>query len=147
MAAASPTRVRRSPFQIQTRFPRRRGFQRAFFCLCGRPLETRLSMCRACAWQVHHSQRYFGGHRSHVLERDGKQCRTCGSGETLHVHHRLPGIHDPEWLVTLCAGCHARVHRLQALRHWLPVIILQFWEEQHPGVPRQLQFDWETVAA
>lgn len=141
------TRLRRSPAQFQTRFPRRRGFQRAFFCSCGRPLENRLSVCRVCAWQGSYSARYFGGHRSEVLERDGKQCRTCGSGQTLHVHHRQPGLHDPEWLVTLCAGCHARVHRLQGLRHWLPPVLLQFWKEQHPHTPQQVQFDWDEARA
>ncbi len=55
-------------------------------------------------------------------------------------------MHEPDWLVTLCAGCHARVHRLQSLRYWLPPVILQFWEEQHPEAPRQLQFDLEAIA-
>lgn len=131
----------------QTAFPRRRGFQRAFFCACGRPLETRLARCRACAWELPYSARCFGGHRAAVLERDAHCCQACGSESLLHVHHRHPGVHDPEWLVTLCAGCHARVHRLEALRHRLPPVLLDFWEEQHPATPRQLQFAWEALAA
>jgi len=43
--------------------------------------------------------------------------------------------------------CHARVHRLQVLRFWLPDAILLLWTEQHPAMPRQLQFDWEDQAA
>ncbi len=132
---------------IQTTFPRRRGFQRSFFCSCGRPLDTRLSVCRACAWEVRYSRRCFGGYRSDVLERDARCCRTCGSSHVLHVHHRRPGVHEPEWLVTLCASCHARIHRLQAIRSYLPPVLLPFWEEQHPDVPRQLQFDLGALAA
>ena len=130
-----------------TAFPRRRGFQRGLFCACGRPLEARLIRCRVCAWEVPYSRRYFGGHRAAILARDGHRCRTCGGGQTLHVHHRRPGVQEPEWLVTLCAGCHARVHRLQRLRVWLPVTLLSYWEEQHPHRPRQLQFDLETLGA
>ena len=146
-AAAAPSRPVSSHLVIQTRFPRRRGFQRSFFCACGRPLETRSSLCRFCAWAVPYSRRYFGGHRTAVLERDGRCCRTCGSRQLLHVHHRRPGVHEQDWLVTLCASCHARVHRLQVLRYWLPPVLLPFWEEQHPATPRQLQFDLEPAAA
>lgn len=145
--APAALRSRRSRFTIQTDFPRRRGFQRALFCSCGRPLEVRLRVCRVCAWHIPYSEKHFGGHRTHVLERDGKCCRTCGSGQRLHVHHRRPGVHDPNWLVTLCARCHARVHRLQTLRYWLPISLLPFWEEQHPDAPRQLQFDLEMLVA
>jgi hypothetical protein len=35
------------------------------------------------------------------------------------VHHRHPGIHHRRRLITLCAACHARIHRLGALRHWV----------------------------
>ena len=143
-ATFSPSRSRRAP---QTAFPRRRGCQRSFFCSCGQPLEARLSVCRACAWEVPYSRRYFGGHRADILARDARGCRTCGSSRVLQVHHRRPGVHQPEWLVTLCAGCHARVHRLRSLRYWLPGLLLQLWEEQHPDVPCQWQFDLEAFAA
>ena len=144
--ASAPAPASPAPVRWQTAFPRRRGFQRSFFCACGRPLDSRLSRCRACAWELPYSARYFGGHRSAVLARD-RCCRVCGAESLLHVHHRRPGVHDPEWLVTLCAGCHARVHRLAALRCWLPPVFLEFWEEQHPGVPRQWQFEWEVFRA
>lgn len=42
-------------------------------------------------------------------------------------------------MITLCARCHARVHRLQAIRYWLPPLLLTLWEEQHPNLPLQLQ--------
>jgi hypothetical protein len=145
-SAASRTRLLQPPRQRQTAFPRSLGFQRSFFCACGRPLETRLSLCRSCAWEVSYSRRHFGGHRTAVLERDERRCQSCGAGQLLPVHHRRPGIHEREWLVTLCAGCHARVHRVQSLRFWLPRVVLQLWEEQHPHAPRQWQFELETLA-
>jgi 5-methylcytosine-specific restriction endonuclease McrA len=147
VATARSARQKPPYIEFAKQFPRQRGFQRAFFCPCGRPLENRLRLCRVCAWQIPYSARHFGGHRSQVLERDEKCCRACGSRQTLHVHHRRPGIHEPNWLVTLCARCHARVHRLQTLRCWLPASILEFWEEQHPLAPRQLQFDLEPLVA
>jgi hypothetical protein len=73
------------------------------------------------------------------LERDGRLCRACGSADRLHVHHRKPGINDRELLITVCAGCHARLHRLAALRVWIPELLVALWIEQHPGIPVQLQ--------
>jgi hypothetical protein len=35
-------------------------------------------------------------------------------------------------LVTLCAGCHARLHRPRILRRWLPEILVVLWREWHP---------------
>lgn len=119
--------------------------QRSLFCGCGRPLQSRLVHCATCAWEIPYSARYFGGQRSAVLLRDGRRCQTCGSSHVLHVHHREPGKHELDSLITLCAACHARVHRLQSLRYWLPPVILPFWEEQHPETPRQLQFEWEAL--
>src|SRR5215471_9953617 len=51
--------------------------------------------------------------RLEILERDGWTCCKCGSNtETLHVHHvrylpgREPWDYPPEFLMTLCEGCH-----------------------------------------
>jgi hypothetical protein len=61
--------------------------------------------------------------RDEILERDKYTCRGCGAegpgaGGTarLHVHHADPepddgDRHDPANLVTLCADCHAWLHR------------------------------------
>jgi 5-methylcytosine-specific restriction endonuclease McrA len=50
-----------------------------------------------------------------VLERDGWRCQACGSMQHLQVHHLKPRSHsgsDVEHnLITLCAECHARMHR------------------------------------
>jgi 5-methylcytosine-specific restriction endonuclease McrA len=49
-----------------------------------------------------------------VLQRDGWRCQNCGSGTNLQVHHiqfrsRL-GDDTEANLITLCAGCHSRLH-------------------------------------
>ncbi len=55
--------------------------------------------------------------RRRVLARDRHRCQSPGCPHTrfLEIHHKIPraqgGSHDPENLVTLCAACHARVHR------------------------------------
>jgi 5-methylcytosine-specific restriction endonuclease McrA len=88
-----------------------------------------------------HSLVYFGGNRESVLERDEFQCRSCRAGnEHLHVHHRHPGISDPELLITVCSACHARLHRLASIHYWIPELLATLWAEQHPATPVQLQF-------
>lgn len=109
------------------------------FCSCGRNLVFVAGLCRSCYRAAARSRQRFGGLREAILERDGHACRTCGSAARLHVHHRQPGVNERELLVTVCAGCHARLHRLAALRGWMPELLIVLWIEQHPGVPVQLQ--------
>lgn len=49
--------------------------------------------------------------RAYILERDGHQCRECGSRRNLHVHHVVPvqirPNHSSTNLITLCARCHS----------------------------------------
>jgi 5-methylcytosine-specific restriction endonuclease McrA len=103
-------------------------------------------LCARCYWSAQHSRRRFDGHRERVLARDRHRCRACGAGENLAVHHRRRGVHQPRLLITLCAACHARVHRLAALRSWLEPALVSLWREQHRGVPLQLQFPWDQTA-
>ena len=53
--------------------------------------------------------------RNQVLYRDGWRCQSCGSMSNLEVHHRKfrsqSGDDSEQNLVTLCATCHASVHR------------------------------------
>jgi len=57
---------------------------------------------------------YHELHRQ-VLERDGWRCQTCGSMQTLHVHHlkfrSQAGGDEEQNLITLCEECHTRIHR------------------------------------
>jgi hypothetical protein len=114
-------------------------------CPCGRHLPAIAGLCTPCYERRRRSRRRFGGQREIVLARDGHCCRVCAAPCRIVVHHRRPGNHDPDWLTTLCAACHAAVHRTLALRKWLPPLLLLLWEEQHPGRPVQLQFGLEEV--
>lgn len=55
--------------------------------------------------------------RRAVLERDGRACVECGSKQDLHVHHIVPVTVSPKEStapdngVTLCKGCHKKVHK------------------------------------
>jgi 5-methylcytosine-specific restriction endonuclease McrA len=53
--------------------------------------------------------------RNRVLRRDGWRCQFCGMMCDLEVHHKEfrshSGDDSEENLITLCAQCHAGVHR------------------------------------
>ncbi|MFZ0911759.1 MAG: HNH endonuclease [Candidatus Korobacteraceae bacterium] len=57
---------------------------------------------------------YREPHRQ-VLERDSWRCQVCGSMQRLQVHHLKFRSHsggdEEQNLITLCAECHARMHR------------------------------------
>lgn len=117
-----------------TRF---RSRQRSLFCPCGEAMPAIAGFCSSCHRRERRSRAYFGGNRERALESDAWQCRVCGEADPLHVHHRRAGDHQT--LITLCAACHARVHRTVSLRRWMPEFLLALWREWHPGVPEQLQ--------
>jgi hypothetical protein len=96
------------------------------------------SCCRLCYGRRYRSVRFFGGLREAVLKRDRFKCRVCGAGARLVVHHRS-GDNQKRRLITLCIGCHVRVHRYRALRSWVPEVLLRLWRERHPREPVQLQ--------
>jgi uncharacterized protein (DUF983 family) len=120
------------------------GPQKALFCPCGAPLPSIAGLCASCYSRARHSARWFGGNRERALERDHRQCQACGSARVLHMHHRRAGDHGA--LVTLCAACHARIHRTRALRRWMPDFLLTLWREQHVHVPEQLQLSLAATA-
>jgi 5-methylcytosine-specific restriction endonuclease McrA len=53
--------------------------------------------------------------RQQVLRRDGWRCQGCGAMSNLEVHHRQYRSHSgddsEDNLITLCAKCHANIHR------------------------------------
>jgi len=121
------------------------AIQRSLFCPCGAAKATGADFCRVCQIHIRYSKRRFGGHREAVLLRDRRLCQSCGDTDfnprRIHVHHRRPGEHTLEGLVTLCAACHARVHRLRSVYHYLPPPLIPLWVEQHPDAPVQLQLE------
>jgi len=114
-------------------------------CACG-SRAIAAGLCRPCYRRAAHSTVRFGGHRTQVLLRDDQSCRICRSTRSLIVHHRRPGTNRPAWLVTLCAACHARIHRLAALEVWMPRPFRRLWREQHPRAPYQLQLPFREQA-
>jgi hypothetical protein len=62
------------------------------------------------------------------------------AGERLHVLHRKSGINGRELRITVCSSCHARLHRLAAIRIWIRAAGWVFGKSQHPGVAGQLHF-------
>jgi hypothetical protein len=91
------------------------------FSSCGQGTPAIAGLCMSCYRRRQYSARFFGG-----------------------IHHRHPGDHTQ--LVTLCAGCHARVHRTGVLRHWLPEILVDLWREWHPDAVEQLRLPVEMSA-
>lgn len=125
--------------------------QRALWCPCGSSGDGgRLirGLCRRCYARHQHDRAYFAGLRHLVLTRDYRSCQVChrpeGGQRTLVVHHRKPGISRERLLITLCPGCHARVHKTLVWRN--PIQNLQYavqlWREQHPGGVEQLALDF-----
>ena len=58
--------------------------------------------------------------RNEALKRDGYVCSMCGTGKNLRVHHisyeRLGKEGELDDVVTLCEGCHAKVHAVDLAR-------------------------------
>ncbi len=122
---------------MQSRLPAAR--QRAFFCGCGRDLPSVAGLCHCRYRTAQHSRQRFAGLWEEILDRAGHLCQTCRSADRLHVHHQHPGVNDPDPLITVCPSCHALLHRLGALRVWVPEALVALWIEQHPGTPVPLQ--------
>jgi len=62
----------------------------------------------------------WDGVRKRVYRRDNWECQGCGAtGVELHAHHKIPrsvgGSDEPDNLITLCKGCHARLHPFTGL--------------------------------
>jgi len=58
--------------------------------------------------------------RNQVLRRDGWRCQSCGAMSNLEVHHKEfrshSGDDSDQNLITLCATCHASLHRRDGVR-------------------------------
>jgi len=112
--------------------------QAAWWCrACGNPALVARGVCRACYDRRRRSRLFFGGFREQVLGRD-RCCRVCLADRQLLVHHRRPGKEKPAWQITLCRGCHARLHRRGQLPGVYNALFFRLWREQHPRSPAQL---------
>ena len=113
----------------------RKAKQSVMFCSCGEGTPvTRAGLCRPCQrkeWQ----ERRASTAQPHSCELCGKEKASL---------RRVKGDRDAAVpFPSLCKGCHMRIRRLRAIRHWLPARVAQLWQELHPGLPVQLQL-WGT---
>ncbi len=111
----------------------KKAAQRAFCCPCGRTEILALGLCGTCYTLRRQDEEHFGGLRVEVLRRDGYRCRVC-DGLKPGVHHRVPGVSKLDMMISLCAACHAKVHRTRGMLTTIEVspLLLVLWREQHP---------------
>ena len=83
-----------------------------------------------------------------MLERDGYRCRVCDASgrdkRSIIVHHRVPGKSVLRLMISLCPGCHAKVHRTIAVLTEMPPLLLELWREQHPQGHEQTILDFKS---
>jgi hypothetical protein len=83
------------------------------------------------------------------LERDGYRCRVCGASgrdkRSIVVHHRVPGRSVLNLMISLCPGCHSRVHRTIAVLNEMSPLLLKLWREQHPAGHEQTNFNFSSA--
>jgi hypothetical protein len=47
-------------------------------------------------------------------------------------------------MISLCPGCHAKVHRTIAVLTEMPLLLLELWREQHPQGHEQTILDFKS---
>ena len=131
------------------RVGRPKPHQSLLYCRCGRDKIRANGMCAVCYVLRQQDERDFSGLRERVLERDGYACRVCGASgrgkRSITVHHRKPGRSALPLMLALCPGCHAKVHRTQAVLTAMPPLLLELWREQHPKGHEQTALDFRPV--
>jgi len=125
-----------------------KAVQRALCCPCGRPEILALGLCSTCYTLKRQDEEYFGGLRDQVLERDEYCCRICGAAgrdkRSITVHHRVPGKSILKLMISLCPGCHAKVHRTKTVLSEMPPLLVELWREQHPDGHEQTTLNFRT---
>lgn len=125
----------------------RKGVQRAMHCRCGRAKILAHGLCATCYTLKRQDEAYFGGLRETVLARDGYRCRVCGTPQrgkrSIIVHHREPGKSLLHLMISLCPGCHAKLHRTRRIMKAMDPLLLELWREQHPREQEQTFFDFD----
>ena len=128
------------------------GSQGVLYCRCGREKIIANGHCATCYTLKRQDEAFFDGLREAVLERDGYACRVCGASgrdkRSITVHHRVPGRSVLHLMISLCPGCHAKVHRTKAVLTQMPPLLLELWREQHPNGHEQTVLNFaQTLTA
>jgi 5-methylcytosine-specific restriction endonuclease McrA len=117
-------------------------------CPCGNPKILAHGRCATCYTLKRQDDEYFGGLREAVLDRDGYRCRVCDAPgrdkRSIIVHHRVPGKSVLSLMISLCPGCHAKVHRTKAVMSEMSPLLLILWREQHPEGHEQTTLNFRT---
>ena len=124
--------------------------QRSISCSCGRTPIVAKGLCGSCYTMKRQDAEYYGGLREKVLQRDGHACRVCGKAgrgkKSIMVHHRVPGKSVLSLMISLCLGCHSRVHKLAVIDEAdAPELLRILWREQHPQGIEQYALDYSTA--
>jgi 5-methylcytosine-specific restriction endonuclease McrA len=126
----------------------KRPAQGSLHCPCGNRKILALGLCSTCYTLKRQDEEHFGGLREAVLERDGKRCRVCDASgrdkRSIIVHHRVPGKSVLNLMISLCPGCHAKVHRTRTVRSAIPPLLLKLWREQHPKGHEQTALNFKV---
>lgn len=122
--------------------------QRSLHCRCGNRKILAMGLCATCYTLKRQDEEHFGGLREAVLERDGKRCRVCDASgrdkRSIIVHHRVPGKSVLNLMISLCPGCHAKVHRTRVVMSVMPPLLLKLWQEQHPEGHEQTNLNFKV---
>jgi DNA-directed RNA polymerase subunit RPC12/RpoP len=118
--------------------------QESLWCSCGNQVINAAGRCATCDRRRRLSLEAFDGLREAALERDGYRCRNCGNADDVLVHHRRPGVNVLRWLISLCRGCHSRVHATWRPWYGFPALLLQLWREIHPELAEQRVLPWHA---
>ena len=60
------------------------------------------------------------------------------------VHHRVPAKSVLHLMISLCPGCHAKVHRTKAVLSVMPPLLLKLWWEQHSKGHEQTSLEFKA---
>jgi hypothetical protein len=75
-------------------------------------------------------------------------CRVCDASgrhkRPIVAHRRGPGRSGLNLMISLCPGCHSKVHRTKAVLSQMPSLLLQLWSEQHTTGHEQTALNFRT---
>ena len=118
-------------------------------CPCGNHKVLALGLCATCYTLKQQDEEYFGGMREAVLERDGYAAASVTPPVATNAPSSFttgyPGKSILNLMLSLCPGCHAKIHRTKAVLSAMPPLLLELWREQHPRGHEQKQLDFSST--